>query len=174
MPAIAVSVDVDDSPLLSVHLVGFGANGTATLHASISDAEGSVVWSAMDNVTLGDGDATVLVLNLSTVPAGVQQLELVLSGHVMVSTPRTSRRPRFTLQRDRPCLSGWSRPVQTVLRASTLLAPQPALILVTAIVWRGSSRSGTTEMWLGMEPCGPPLFRGRCRKSSTHRSASTP
>ena len=82
---LPVSVDVDDSPLLSVHLVGFGVNGTAMLHASISDAEGSVVWSAMDNATLGGGDATVLVLNLSTVPTGVQQLELVLSGHVMAS-----------------------------------------------------------------------------------------
>ena len=103
---LPVSVDVDASPLLSVHLVGFGANGTATLHASISDAEGSVVWSAMDNATLGDGDATVLVLNLSTVPAGVQQRELALSGHVMVSNATHVSSATVTLQRDRPLSVG--------------------------------------------------------------------
>ena len=103
---LPVSVDVDDSPLLSVHLVGFGVNGTAMLHASISDAEGSVVWSAMDNATLGDGDTTVLVLNLSTVPTGVQQLELVLSGHVMASNTTHVSSATVTVQRDRPLSVG--------------------------------------------------------------------
>ena len=103
---LPVSVDVDDSPLLSVHLVGFGVNGTAMLHASISDAEGSVVWSAMDNATLGGGDAAVLVLNLSTVPTGVQQLELVLSGHVMASNATHVSSATVTLQRDRPLSVG--------------------------------------------------------------------
>ena len=76
------------------------------LHASISDAEGSVVWSAMDNATLGGGDATVLVLNLSTVPTGVQQLELVLSGHVMASNTTHVSQATVTLQRIGPVCRG--------------------------------------------------------------------
>ena len=47
-------VDVDLSEEVVVHLQGFGVNGTATLHGTISDAEGAVVWSVMDNISLGD------------------------------------------------------------------------------------------------------------------------
>ena len=99
-------VDVDLEPMLEVHLVGFGVNGTAMLMASISDAEGSVVWSVMDNVSLGDGDGTVLMVNLSTIPAGVQQLDLELSGHVMASNGTHVSSAVVSLQRDRPLSVG--------------------------------------------------------------------
>ena len=98
-------VDVDDGSALDVYLQGFGANGTATLEASISNAEGSVVWSVTDTISLGDGDTTVLVLNLSTVPP-VQQLELVLSATCWRPTPRTSRQPRSRFSGSAPVCRG--------------------------------------------------------------------
>ena len=99
-------VDVDVDPMLEVHLVGFGLNGTAMLVASISDAEGTVVWSVMDNDSLGGGDAAVVAFNLSTVPAGVQQLDLVLSGHVMASNASYVSSAALSVQRDRPLSVG--------------------------------------------------------------------
>ena len=99
-------VDVDDGSALDVHLQGFGANGTATLEASISNAEGSVVWSVTDTISLGDGDAGVLTLNLSTVPAGQQQLDLVLSGHVLTSNTTHVSSASVSVQRDRPLSVG--------------------------------------------------------------------
>ena len=99
-------VDVDDGSALDVHLQGFGANGTATLEASISNAEGSVVWSVTDTISLGDGDVGVLTLNLSTVPAGQQQLDLVLSGHVLTSNTTHVSSASVSVQRDRPLSVG--------------------------------------------------------------------
>ena len=103
---LPASVDVDIDPMLEVHLVGFGLNGTATLHATISDAEGSVVWSFMDNASLGGDDVAVVEVNLSTVPAGVQQLDLVLTGHVMASNATHVSSATVSLQRDRPLSVG--------------------------------------------------------------------
>jgi uncharacterized CHY-type Zn-finger protein len=99
-------VDVDVDPELQVHLQGFGLNGTATLLASISNAEGALVWSWYDNVSLGDEDTTVVPVNLSTVPAGSQQLDLMLTGHVMVSNGTHVSSASVAIQRDRPLSVG--------------------------------------------------------------------
>ena len=99
-------VDVDLTEEVVVHLQGFGVNGTATLHGTISDAEGAVVWSVMDNISLGDGDTGVLTLNVSTVPAGSQELNLLLSGHVLVSNTTHLSSATVSLQRDRPLSVG--------------------------------------------------------------------
>ena len=99
-------VDVDVNPELHVNLQGFGLNGTATLLASISNAEGALVWSWYDNVSLGDEDTTVVPVNLSTVPAGSQQLDLMLTGHVMVSNGTHVSSASVAIQRDRPLSVG--------------------------------------------------------------------
>ena len=99
-------VDVDLDPELHLHLQGFGSNGTATLLASISNAEGAMVWSLYDNISLGDEDTTVVAVNLSTVPAGSQQLDLVLTGHALVSNGTHVSSASVTVQRDRPLSVG--------------------------------------------------------------------
>lgn len=101
------SFDVDADPTLQVHLQGFGVNGTAELQASIADAEGSIVWSWAQNVSLGDEDLAVVVLNLSTVPAGQQQLQLNLVGHVLISNSTHLSSATVPVQRDRPLSVGF-------------------------------------------------------------------
>lgn len=100
-------VDVDADPTLQVHLQGFGVNGTAELQASIADAEGSIVWSWAQNVSLGDEDIAVVALNLSTVPAGQQQLQLNLVGHVLISNITHLSSATVSVQRDRPLSVGF-------------------------------------------------------------------
>ncbi|MCH1411378.1 MAG: hypothetical protein L7U48_04780 [Candidatus Poseidoniaceae archaeon] len=101
------SVDVDADPTLQVYLQGFGVNGTAELQASIADAEGSIVWSWAQNVSLGDEDIAVVALNLSTVPAGQQQLQLNLVGHVLISNSTHLSSATVSVQRDRPLSVGF-------------------------------------------------------------------
>lgn len=101
------SVDVDADPTLQVYLQGFGVNGTAELQASIADAEGSIVWSWAQNVSLGDEDISVVALNLSTVPAGQQQLQLNLVGHVLISNSTHLSSATVSVQRDRPLSVGF-------------------------------------------------------------------
>ena len=103
---LPASVDVDASPELQIHVQGFGVNGSATLLASVSNAEGALVWSVVNNVSLGDGDTDVIALNLSTVPAGQQQLDLVLTGHVMASNATHVSSASVAVQRDRPLSVG--------------------------------------------------------------------
>lgn len=57
---LPASVDVDATPELQIHLQGFGVNDSATLLASISNAEGAMVWSQSNNLSLGDGDTAVV------------------------------------------------------------------------------------------------------------------
>ncbi len=99
-------LDIDANPELQVYVQGFGVNATAELQASISDAEGQLVWSWGQNVSLGGADTAVLVLNLSTVPAGQQQLDLALIGHVLVSNSTHVSSASVSVQRDRPLSIG--------------------------------------------------------------------
>lgn len=103
---LPASVDVDATPELPIHLQGFGVNGSATLLASISNAEGAMVWSQSNNLSLGDGDTAVVPVNLTTVPAGQQQLDLVLTGHVMASNGTHVSSASVAVQRDRPLSVG--------------------------------------------------------------------
>lgn len=103
---LPVSVDVDATPEVQIHLQGFGVNGSATLLASINNAEGTMVWSQFHNVSLGDGDVAAVPVNLSTVPAGQQQLDLTLTGHVMASNGTHVSSASVAIQRDRPLSVG--------------------------------------------------------------------